>query len=144
MMLQSAGSCAVTHLVASPMAKGLFHRAIAHSGSALNAWGTTNDPMTSSAKVATRAGCYDPNASPVMNKTEVARCMRAVDITALVPALYNYQVRYVSYLKIPNLNSHDLSYIRIGYREKRRTSWIRCCVSSCPGLSNGSRDSIHA
>ncbi|GJQ76635.1 hypothetical protein Trydic_g15495 [Trypoxylus dichotomus] len=35
---QSAGGVAVHLLVLSPMAKGLFHRAIAQSGSALNTW----------------------------------------------------------------------------------------------------------
>ncbi|XP_018335762.1 esterase FE4-like isoform X1 [Agrilus planipennis] len=35
---QSAGAAAVHYLVLSPMAKGLFHRAIAQSGCALNSW----------------------------------------------------------------------------------------------------------
>lgn len=33
---QSAGAAAVNALMTSPLAKGLFHRAIAHSGSAGN------------------------------------------------------------------------------------------------------------
>jgi carboxylesterase type B len=35
---ESAGSAAVTYLCLSPMGKGLFHKAIAQSGNALNCW----------------------------------------------------------------------------------------------------------
>ena len=39
---ESAGSWSVNHLVASPLAKGLFHRAIAQSGGAFGSFGTVS------------------------------------------------------------------------------------------------------
>lgn len=41
---ESAGGAAVHYLILSPLAKGLFHKAIAQSGSSLNSWarGTRN------------------------------------------------------------------------------------------------------
>lgn len=41
---QSAGSASVHYLMLSPLAKGLFHRAIAQSGVAINPWAFTDIP----------------------------------------------------------------------------------------------------
>lgn len=76
--------------MASPMAQGLFHRAIGASGSALNAWGTTTDPIPDAIKVAQIAGCYDNNSAP--NLDLIAFCMRNVEPMTLVNALYEFQV----------------------------------------------------
>lgn len=40
---QSAGAASVHYLMLSPMAMGLFHRAICESGTALNTWARTDD-----------------------------------------------------------------------------------------------------
>lgn len=41
---ESAGAASVQFLMLSPMAAGLFHRAISESGSALNPWSLAEDP----------------------------------------------------------------------------------------------------
>jgi hypothetical protein len=96
----SAGSVAVTQLMASPMAQGLFHRAIGASGSAFNAWGTTVDPIPDSLAVASLAGCYDKANQTPPDLDVIAYCMRNVDPMVLVNTFYEYQVteRQVSFL----------------------------------------------
>nr|XP_022909162.1 juvenile hormone esterase-like [Onthophagus taurus] len=42
---ESAGGCSTHNLILSPMAKGLFHKAIAQSGCALNPWSIANNPL---------------------------------------------------------------------------------------------------
>ncbi|KAL4705959.1 hypothetical protein ACJJTC_012119 [Scirpophaga incertulas] len=42
---ESAGSASVSFLILSPMAKGLFHKAIMQSGSALASWSFQQDPI---------------------------------------------------------------------------------------------------
>lgn len=66
----------VTTLMASPMAQGLFHKAIAASGSALNTWGITNDPVKVALNISTRLGCYDGSSPPNLN--EIGECMQLV------------------------------------------------------------------
>lgn len=78
--------------MASPLAKGMFHGAIASSGSALAAWGTTADPLKGSLKIAELSNCYDPAAGGTINKTIIIDCMQKAEPTALVNALYTFQV----------------------------------------------------
>ena len=89
---QSAGSVAVTHLLLSPLTrnKGLFHRAIAMSGSAMLEWGTiTNyEAKISSLELAKTVGCYDGSG----NTDGVANCLRGKPASELVKALDAYQV----------------------------------------------------
>ena len=89
---QSAGSVAVTHLLLSPLTrnKGLFHRAIAMSGSAMLEWGTitNSEAKMSSLELAETVGCYDGTG----NMDGVAACMRGKPARDLVKALEAYQV----------------------------------------------------
>jgi len=76
--------------------KQLFHRAIALSGSALNSWAVTEDPVTPGLRVAELATCYNPEedvddeGQPDLAK--VANCMKYVDVEKLTNALTEYQV----------------------------------------------------
>ncbi|ODM98421.1 Carboxylesterase 4A [Orchesella cincta] len=89
---QSSGAVAVTHLLVSPMATGKFQGAIAGSGSALAAWGTTESHMPGSLAIAALSGCFNATATPLPNITAIEECMR-INATAadLVAALYIYQ-----------------------------------------------------
>lgn len=49
---ESAGSASVEYLILSPLAKGLFHRAISESGSALCPWAFISDPKTIADEIA--------------------------------------------------------------------------------------------
>lgn len=42
---ESAGGASVHYLILSDLAKGLFHKAITQSGSALNPWAIESDPI---------------------------------------------------------------------------------------------------
>ncbi len=95
---QSAGGVAVTQLMVSPMAQGLFHKAIAASGSALNAWGTSIDPIPGALDVAARVDCYDfVDQNPDL--TQIGACMRALtNASYFVQALMDYQVEFLKIL----------------------------------------------
>ncbi|XP_021948721.1 carboxylesterase 4A [Folsomia candida] len=90
---QSAGSAIVTHLFASPLAKGLFHRAIAASGSALNNWGTVQNNLQDSLKMTELLGCYNSTVNPIPNMDEITTCMENVPYQDLVDGLLKYQMQ---------------------------------------------------
>lgn len=90
--VKSAGSAIVTHLFASPLAKGLFHRAIAASGSALNNWGTVQNNLQDSLKMTELLGCYNSTVNPIPNMDEITTCMENVPYQDLVDGLLKYQV----------------------------------------------------
>ncbi|XP_013140270.1 PREDICTED: esterase FE4-like [Papilio polytes] len=52
----SAGAASVDYLIVSPKAKGLFHKAILHSGSCLNHWAVNYEPKKLAYKVAEKLG----------------------------------------------------------------------------------------
>jgi len=91
---QSSGAAAITHLMTSPltMNRTLFHKAIASSGTALNEWGTTENPMKASLRVSELAGCYEQS-SEEPNRNEIWDCMRRTNYQVLVDSLYTYQVQ---------------------------------------------------
>lgn len=64
----SAGGMSITHLMVSPMAKGLFHKAIAMSGSATTYFTTENQMWTK--KLAKDAGCTTDGV------VEMLQCLR--------------------------------------------------------------------
>ncbi|MGI5372764.1 carboxylesterase family protein [Streptomyces sp. CA-251387] len=80
---QSAGSADTCLHIPSPTAKGLFHRAIQHSGSCAAGGGLT--PLTLDAAerkgsdFAASVGCTDP--------TTAAACLRTVPVTELIRAI---------------------------------------------------------
>uniref|UniRef100_A0A2A4JIZ5 Carboxylic ester hydrolase n=1 Tax=Heliothis virescens TaxID=7102 RepID=A0A2A4JIZ5_HELVI len=55
---ESAGGASVSHLLISPMTKGLFKRAIAQSGAALCDWSVAVRPRERALAVARKLGCY--------------------------------------------------------------------------------------
>ncbi|XP_043205627.1 carboxylesterase 1C-like [Amphibalanus amphitrite] len=70
---ESAGGASVSLLLVSPLAKGLFHAAIAESGSAVADWAYNSDPLVTGRALATKAGC--PLEQPAL-----LQCLR--DMTA--------------------------------------------------------------
>ncbi|XP_002711694.2 carboxylesterase 4A isoform X1 [Oryctolagus cuniculus] len=69
---QSAGAISISGLMLSPLAQGLFHRAISQSGTALMKIFITQEPLKVAKKVAHLAGCSH-NSSRIM-----VDCLRAL------------------------------------------------------------------
>ncbi|XP_021488749.1 carboxylesterase 4A isoform X1 [Meriones unguiculatus] len=69
---QSAGAMSISGLLMSPLAQGLFHRAISQSGTAILKVFITHDPLKTAKKVAHLAGC-NHNSTKIM-----VECMRAL------------------------------------------------------------------
>lgn len=66
----SAGAISVTALMASPMARGLFHRAIGMSGTITSQRNLTNDLMHTVGILASRLGCENERPD------EIVKCLR--------------------------------------------------------------------
>ncbi|XP_031615480.2 cocaine esterase-like isoform X1 [Oreochromis aureus] len=75
---ESAGGVSVSLLLLSPLSEGLFHRAIAESGTAAMDLLVENDPLPKAQEVANASGC-----SLESTKT-FADCMRSLDIDIIV------------------------------------------------------------
>uniref|UniRef100_A0A1B6JSG6 Carboxylic ester hydrolase n=1 Tax=Homalodisca liturata TaxID=320908 RepID=A0A1B6JSG6_9HEMI len=58
----SAGGASVTLHMVSPLSKGLFHRAIAMSGTATSGWAVNRDPLTLASRLTHNLGC--PSSDP--------------------------------------------------------------------------------
>ncbi|GIZ01029.1 neuroligin-3 [Caerostris extrusa] len=67
---QGYGAACVNLLMLSPMAKGLFQRAIMHSGSALSSWAIARDAITHTMNIARTLDC------PAQDSTALVECMR--------------------------------------------------------------------
>ncbi|KRT85968.1 esterase, partial [Oryctes borbonicus] len=65
---ESAGAASVSYLMLAPKAKGLFHRAISFSGSALCPWAMSRNPLPITFAVATAAGIIEPNTKELVKK----------------------------------------------------------------------------
>merc|ERR1719330_1880614 len=81
---ESAGSSSVSLLILSPLAKGLFHRAIMESGSSTSPWATQLPANRVSASMVARlvgagAGCSD-----VTNSTNLMVCLQQVEAERLL------------------------------------------------------------
>jgi len=72
---QSAGGHSVHVLLASPLAAGLFQRAIAHSGAYADNMPSLSQAETAGSDIATRVGCPD----------QTAECLRSVPVANLLP-----------------------------------------------------------
>ena len=57
---ESAGSFSVSAQMASPLSKGLFHKAIGESGAAFNSSGLPFDPMSMRAEKDSKLASFDP------------------------------------------------------------------------------------
>lgn len=78
---ESAGASSVQLLMLSPMAKGLFHRAISQSGSALNPWSLGESSSDRAARLAANLGYVGSN-----NTEDVLEFLRRVPAMKLVEA----------------------------------------------------------
>jgi carboxylesterase type B len=88
----SAGSMMASHLLLSPMAKGLMSGVIGSSGSALACWGTAAHPSIDvHLKIANYSGCYDGTSTP--DKPAIVSCMQSANVRALLDALSRVSVR---------------------------------------------------
>lgn len=76
------GASSVHLLMLSPMVKGLFHRAILMSGSALSPWATTQNNIKSAREVAEYLGCP----TEVKKYTQMVECLRKQTIDSLLAA----------------------------------------------------------
>jgi carboxylesterase type B len=76
---ESAGGMSVHFHVLSPLSKGLFHAAIAESGSALMPMFFQNEGMLSKAqRMAAAVGC------PTDNTEQLVNCLRTRDIKSIM------------------------------------------------------------
>ncbi|XP_058988325.1 juvenile hormone esterase isoform X2 [Musca domestica] len=78
---ESAGGSSVQMLLLSPLAKGLFHRAISESGSALNPWAMGESSMTRAYRLAANLGYVGAN-----DTEEILEFLRRVPAMKLVEA----------------------------------------------------------
>ncbi|XP_051807949.1 uncharacterized protein ces2b isoform X14 [Acanthochromis polyacanthus] len=85
---ESAGGVSVSLLLLSPLSDGLFHHAIAESGTAALVMVITDNPLPMTQMVANASGCS-------MESTEkIGDCMRNLDIDTIVTLAKNEQLRY--------------------------------------------------
>ncbi|KAI2579053.1 carboxylesterase 4A, partial [Homo sapiens] len=75
---QSAGAMSISGLMMSPLASGLFHRAISQSGTALFRLFITSNPLKVAKKVAHLAGCNHNSTQILVN------CLRALSGTKVM------------------------------------------------------------
>jgi carboxylesterase type B len=117
----SAGSMMVTHLMLSPLAKGLFHNVWGFSASALNVWATGRHPtLRHHLDVAHYAKCYDRDTTPIEDADlkAIAACMAEKPIDDLVHALDLYEFQEVSIgwmgyeARVPAVQSSSLTIPR--------------------------------
>ncbi|XP_053176045.1 fatty acyl-CoA hydrolase precursor, medium chain-like [Scomber japonicus] len=75
---ESAGGVSVSLLLLSPLSDGLFHQAIAESGTAAMDILITNDPLPTTQVVANASGCS------IESTEKIADCMRNLDIDTIM------------------------------------------------------------
>ncbi|XP_055992098.1 carboxylesterase 4A [Sorex fumeus] len=75
---QSSGAACVSGLMLSPLARGLFHRAISQSGTALFSLFITPDPLQVAKKIAHQAGCQHNSTRSLVD------CLRALPASELM------------------------------------------------------------
>ncbi|KAF5304022.1 hypothetical protein FQA39_LY01807 [Lamprigera yunnana] len=73
----SAGGVSVHLQYFSPLSKGLFHRGISQSGTALAPWGLVNNPLENAVKLAHAVGC------PTISTKELKTCLKSKPATTL-------------------------------------------------------------
>lgn len=87
---ESAGGASATYLMMSPLAKGLFSKAIAQSGTNLAAWsqpahkGVAVDRAT---KLAKKFDCYKSN-----DWSKTIECLRTISGDDITASFYDYFV----------------------------------------------------
>ncbi|KAM7332511.1 hypothetical protein ACRRTK_009219 [Alexandromys fortis] len=93
---QSAGAMSISGLLMSPLAQGLFHRAISQSGTAILKVFIMSDPLKAAKKVAHVAGCDHDN-----TKIMVA-CLRALSGNEVMHVSKRMAFFHVNLKKDPN------------------------------------------
>lgn len=107
---QGAGAASVIFHLVSPASQGLFHRAIAQSGSALCDWAIERNPLRFSRDVAESVGCPS---SPTLRMVE---CLRTISSSALLRAQSKVKVS-LSFISC-NMSTLILmvyNYVKIDY-----------------------------
>lgn len=122
---QSAGSADTCLHIASPTAKGLFHRGIQQSGACAADGGLT--PLTLDA--AERKGSDFAASVGCTETTKAAACLRAVPTTELIRA----SGTGTASLWAPNIGPHILP-------RTPRTAWAEGRVNAVPTLSGNTHD----
>lgn len=84
---ESAGGAFVHYLILSPMARGLFARAISQSGSALNPWTYENDPQDVAYRFAEKLGITFSNNADLIEKL---RLVPHKELIKAVPGTLDY------------------------------------------------------
>ncbi|XP_017759226.1 PREDICTED: neuroligin-4, X-linked-like [Eufriesea mexicana] len=82
------GAALVNLLLLAPYGKGLFHRVVLSSGSALSPWASVHDPNDLRLKVAEQIGCSTEN------DEDIADCLRGVPLRELM-AVELPEIRFV-------------------------------------------------
>ncbi|KAK2576577.1 hypothetical protein KPH14_005247 [Odynerus spinipes] len=88
LMGHDTGAALVNLLLLAPYGKGLFHRVVLSSGSALSPWASVHDPNDLRIKVAEQIGC------PAENDEDIADCLRGVSLQTLM-AVELPEIRFV-------------------------------------------------
>ncbi|CAG0906064.1 unnamed protein product, partial [Cyprideis torosa] len=86
---ESAGGGSVSFLQLSPLSKGLFHRAIAQSGSSLDPWAMQLHPRDNAIELAKKLQCPLPNSETSDSKIvsrAVVECLREKNASDVVNA----------------------------------------------------------
>lgn len=91
----SAGGASVHLHYLSPISKGLFHRGISQSGSALNPWVLQENAREKAVKLAELLGC------PSANSAQIVSCLSKRSARQIVNAVKEFQV----YLSLYSPNS---------------------------------------
>ncbi|XP_032786528.2 venom carboxylesterase-6 [Daphnia magna] len=85
----SAGAASVNYHILSPLSKGLFHRAIAQSGSTLNPWAKKNSVAVYTKKLAQYLKC------PHENSTQLLACLRQKPANQIVRFQKEIEIMHV-------------------------------------------------
>ncbi|XP_076988787.1 carboxylesterase 4A [Tamandua tetradactyla] len=92
---QSSGAMCVSGLMMSPQARGLFHRAISQSGTAIFRAFITPDPLKVAKKVAHLAGCNHNNTRTLVD------CLRARSGTEIMQVSKKMRFYHLNFQKDP-------------------------------------------
>lgn len=93
---ESAGAAAVHYLILSPIARGLFSRAISQSGSALSPWAFQHDPQTSAYNLAKKLSISFTDNRDLIEKL---RNVKTMDILLATPEWMNY-VGFLDFINV--------------------------------------------
>ena len=90
---QGAGAASVILHLASPQSDGLFHRAIAQSGSALCDWAVERDPLSFAQSIAQSVGCTQSTTDTMVE------CLRTISSSSLLRAQSKFKVTICIHLR---------------------------------------------